>query len=100
MYRQEIAALTRESGYLTPILKERRKIYTGTINRRVKHLQREHKLVKAGQYVGIWKTIRAAIGTVTVILLSTDIGMAIGTAFGLAAGSYPDRKAKWEGRGI
>ena len=81
--------------------KERRKSYLKTINNIVKHLQKQHKLVTEGQYIGIGLAIGVGIGTALGVALdNTGVGTAIGTALGVAIGSYMDRKAKEEGRVI
>jgi hypothetical protein len=81
--------------------KEERKSYSQSLNNIIKHLQKEHKLVTEGHYMGIGMAIGTGIGTA--IGAGTDnvgTGLPIGTALGIALGSYLDKKAKKEGRVI
>jgi len=79
--------------------KEKRKSYFKTINNIIKHLQKQHKLVNEGHYIGIGMAIGAGIGTALgAIFENPGVGTGIGTAVGLAIGTYLDKKAKKEGR--
>ena len=102
LFQQEITELTKELGLLIQIPdKEGRKSYSKTINNIIQHLQKQHKLVKEGQYIGIGFAIGVGIGTALGVALGNPgIGPAIGTGIGLAIGSYLDKKAKREGRVI
>ena len=102
LFQQEITTLTKELSYLiqTPN-KETRKRYFKTIGNITKHLQKQHKLVTKGQYIGICMAIGAGTGAALgAVLGNAGIGPALGTAIGLAIGSYLDKKAKKEGRVI
>jgi len=98
----EITQLTQDLGNLVQMSdKERRKSYLKTINNIVKHLQKQHKLVSEGHYIGIGMAIGVGIGTaIGAALDNPGIGAPIGTAIGIAIGSYLDKKAKKEGRVI
>jgi len=100
MFQQEISTLTKELSYLLQMPnKETRKRYFKTIGNITKHLQKQHKLVTKGQYIGIYMAIGAGIGVALGAALgNAGIGPAIGTAIGLAIGSYMDKKAEKEGR--
>jgi len=81
--------------------KERRRSYLKQISVIVKHLQKQHKLVTEGYYMGIGLAIGAAIGVALGAALGNPgIGPGIGVALGVAIGGYLDRKAKKEGRVI
>ena len=81
--------------------KENRKSYLKQIKSLVKHLQKEHKLVTEGQYMGIGLAIGVGIGAaVGAALDNPSIGTAIGVAIGIAIGRYLDTKAKKEGKVI
>ena len=102
MLQPEITTLTQELGYIaqTPN-KETRKSYFKTINTIIKHLQKQHKLVTEGHYMGIGIAIGVGIGAaLSAALGNPGIGPAIGIALGLAIGRYLDNKAKKEGRVI
>jgi len=99
--QQEVTTLTQDLCYLAQWSKERRRSYFKKINTIVKHLQKQHKLVSEGYYIGIGFAIGVAIGAALGAALGNPgIGPAIGTALGLAIGSYLDKKAKKEGRVI
>ena len=101
-FQQEVTGLTQELGNLIQMPdKERRKSYFKMINNIIKHLQKHHKLVTKGQYVGIGLLIGVGVSTALGAALDNPgIGPAIGAAIGLAIGSYLDKKAKDEGRVI
>ncbi len=100
--QQEITGLAKELSLLIQIPnRENSKSYFKAINDIVKHLQKEHKLVKAGQNKGKWIGISLGISTALGIVLdNVGGGVAIGVAIGIAIGSYMDKKAKEEGRVI
>ena len=100
--QQEITTLTQDLGNLVQMPdKGGRKRYLKKINRIVKHLQSEHKLVTQGQNVGLWIAIGSGIGVALGAGMDNvgggiPIGIAIGTAVGIAL----DAKAKREDRVI
>jgi len=99
IFQQDISQLTQDLGYLVHTPKEKRKSYFKTINNIIKHLQKHHKLISEGHYIGIGMTIGAGIGTALgAIFENLGIGTGIGTAIGLAIGVYLDKQAKKEGR--
>lgn len=102
-FKQDITGLLQEIGYVVGMAmsREKRKSYFKRINIIIKHLQKQHKLVSEGYYIGIGTAIGTGIGVA--IGAATDnvgVGTPIGMAIGLAIGSYLDRKAKKEGRVI
>ena len=102
MFQPEITRLAEDLGNLIQIPnKEERKSYLKTINSMVKHLQKQHKLVREGQYMGIGTAFGAGFGAALGAALDNpSIGTAIGTALGLAIGRYLDNRAKNEGKVI
>ena len=101
-FQGEITRLTQELSLLIQMPnKEKRKGYNKSINGMVKHLQKTHKLVSKGHYMGIGIAIGMGIGTAIGIALDNPgIGPTIGTGIGVAIGSYLDKKAQKEGRVI
>ena len=102
-FKQDITGLLQEIGYVVGMAMsgEKRKSYVRRINIIIKHLQKQHKLVSEGYYIGIWM----AIGTATGVAIgagsdNVGVGIPIGIGIGVAVGSYLDRKAKKEGRVI
>ena len=102
LFQQEISTLTKELSYLVQMPnKETRKRYFKTIGNITKHLQKQHKLVTKGQYIGICTGIGAGVGAALgAVIGNAGIGPALGTAIGLAIGKYLDKKAEKEGRVI
>ena len=100
MFQQDITRLIEDLGYLVQMPnKEMGKSYSKTINNIVKHLQKQHKLVREGQKKGIWIGVGMGIGTaIGAALDNAGIGIAIGVAIGVAIGNYMDKKAKEEGK--
>ena len=102
IYQQEISAYLGELGNLSQMRdKTRLKYYTKKLNRMVKHLQSQHKLVPQGHNVGIWTAIGTAIGVaIGAGMESVGMGIPIGTAIGVAIGMLLDSRAKKEDRVI
>ena len=83
------------------VAKEERKSYFRRVNDFVKHLQKQHKLVTEGYYMGIGIAIGLAVSAgIGTALGNPGVGTGIGIALGLAIGKYLDNKAKKEGRVI
>ena len=100
-FQPEITKLAEGLYYVFNISKEERKSYFKTISNITKHLQKKHKLVTEGQYMGMWTGIGIAIGAALgAIFDNPGAGTAIGIAIGLAIGRYMDNKAKKEGKFI
>ncbi|MFC1903282.1 hypothetical protein ACFLXJ_06355 [Chloroflexota bacterium] len=100
--QQEITVFVQELGYLIQSpQKEGRKRYFRAINRIIQHFQHEHKLVKSGQYVGLWMAIGSGIGVaIGAGMGSVGGGIPIGVAIGTGIGMMLDAKAKKEGKVI
>ena len=101
IFQQDITQLTQDLGYLAQWSKEKRKGYFKKLNNITKHLQKHHKLVAEGHYIGIGIAIGVAIGAgIGTALGKPGLGPGIGIALGLAIGAYLDNKAKKEDRVI
>ena len=95
MFQPEITKLAEGLYYTFNMPKEESKSYSTTINNITKHLQKQHKLVKEGQYMGIGIAIGIGIGAAFgAIFENPSAGTAIGIAIGVAIGKYMDNKAK------
>lgn len=97
--KQEITALTNDLANLSLMSKAARKSYFKALGDITKHLQKQHKLVTEGQYIGIGMAIGGAIGVALSAVLEGG-GLPIGIGIGAAFGFYLDAKAKKEGRVI
>ena len=102
LLQQDITRLVQDLGNLVQIPdKEQRKSYFNMIKSIIKHLQKQHKLVTEGQYMGIGVVIGVGIGAALGAALdSPGAGTGIGTVIGILIGNYLDKKAKKEGRVI
>ena len=103
--QQEITEFARGLGNLVQMPKQvidkERKRYKNMLNTITGHLQKQHKLVTKGHYMGICMAIGSGIGvTLSAGLDKTAFGMPIGIAIGAAIGSALDARAKKEGRVI
>ena len=98
--QQEITQLVPELALLLQSPDKRvRKAYKKQLDLITKHLQKEHKLVSKGYYMGIWTGIGIAIGSgIGTAIGNPGIGSGLGIAIGLAVGTYLDKKAEREGR--
>ena len=102
LLQQEITRIIQELSLLIQMPdKEGRKSYLKMINNITKHLQKKHKLVTKGYYIGIAMAIGFGISTaIGAALDKAGIGPAVGIVLGLAIGGYLDKKAEKEGRVI
>ena len=101
LFQPEIANLSKELSDLVQMSKEKRKSYFKMINKIIKHLQKQHKLITEGQNLGIWIAIGVALGVALGAGLdNVGAGIAIGVGIGVAMGAGLDAKAKKEGRVI
>ncbi|HSQ87815.1 hypothetical protein [Romboutsia sp.] len=75
------------------------KEHKSKINGIISHLQKEHKLVTEGYYVGIYMSMGISLGLVFGLLLFDNIalGLPIGLSIGVAIGSSKDADAKKKG---
>lgn len=95
--KQEITALTNDLANLSLMSKEAKKGYFKAIGDITKHLQKQHKLVTEGQYIGIGMAIGSGVGVALSAALE-GAGLPLGIGIGAAFGYYLDNKAKREGR--
>jgi len=102
IFQQDISTLTQDVGNLVQMGdKDKRKAHSKTISRVVGHLQKHHKLVNEGQYMGIGMSIGTGIGVALgAITDNVGSGIPIGVGIGVAIGAGLDAKAKKEGRVI
>ncbi len=103
MFQSEISGLVEDINYVInmSMSKEKRQSYSKRLNNIVKHLQKQHKLVTEGQYLGIGLALGTAIGVA--IGAGSDnvgVGIPIGIGIGIAIGAGLDAKAKKEGKVI
>ena len=101
IFQQDITQLPRDLWDIALMPEGWHRGYSRKIGNITKHLQKDHKLVTQGQYVGMWGGIGMAIGFG--INAAADFegqGLAIGVAIGVAVGFALDKKAKKEGRVI
>ena len=102
IFKEEISALAQDVSYLVHADdKDRRKAHLKTINGIVGHLQKQHRLVPEGYYLGIGLAIGAGIGAALgAAMEGIGGGIPIGVGIGLALGAALDAKARKENRVI
>ncbi|MFH1652344.1 MAG: hypothetical protein ABID87_09645 [Chloroflexota bacterium] len=99
LYRQEVERLVGEMGNLAQLPgREALHQYRKALDVIVKHLTREHKLVRKGQNMALWIGIGVALGSGLSAALDNPGLSGMGIALGLAIGAYLDKKAEKEGR--
>jgi len=100
IFQQDISTLVQDIGNLTQLPdKDRKKSYFKTIDNITKHLQKQHKLVNEGYYIGIGMAIGSGIGVALgAALEKVGGGIPIGVGTGLAIGTALDAKAKKDDR--
>ena len=100
IFQKDITTLVQDIGNLTQLPdKNRQKSYFKTIDKVTNHLQKQHKLVNEGYYIGIGMAIGSGIGVALgAALEKVGGGIPIGVGIGLAIGAALDAKAKREGR--
>lgn len=78
------------------VLKEHRKL----INNIISHLEKEHKLISEGYYLGIYMSIGISLGFVFGLVTFDNIalGLPIGMCIGIGIGAGLDADAKKKGR--
>ncbi|MGB2957519.1 MAG: hypothetical protein WBG01_02815 [Bacteroidota bacterium] len=100
-FQGEINTLASRLGNVEEFSKEERKEYSRTRKKLTEHLQKKHKLVPEGYYVGVGValgiSIGVAIGTAIQVI---GAGIGIGLALGAAIGSSLDAQAKKDGKVI
>ena len=102
LLRQDVTTLVQDVGNLVQMTdREKRKTYFKSVKRIVGHLQKQHRLVTEGYYMGIGMVIGTGIGVALGAAMDTvGSGIPIGIGIGMAIGAALDIKAKKEGRVI
>lgn len=100
MFQQDISTLVQDVGNLIHLTdKQRQKVYFKSMDKITNHLQKQHKLVNEGYYMGIGIAIGSGIGVALGATLEQfGGGIPIGVGIGLAIAAALDAKAKKEGR--
>lgn len=100
LLRQDVTTLVHDVGNLVQMTdREKRKTYFKSVKRIVGHLQKQHKLVTEGYYMGIGVAIGTGIGVALGIAMDeVGGGIPIGIGIGVAIGAALDAKARKEGR--
>jgi hypothetical protein len=100
LHQQDVATVSRDLGNIIQLNdKEGRKAYHKTINKIIGHLQKQHKLVTEGYYMGIFMAIGTGFGVaIGAVTDNVGSGIPIGVGVGVAIGVALDAKAKKEGR--
>jgi hypothetical protein len=98
-FRGDLSKLIQDLGGLVQSSKEEKKNYERKIKEITTHLQKKHRLVAEGTYVGFGIAIGPAIG----VALGTGMGnigagIGIGVGIGVAIGSAMEAKAKKDGK--
>jgi len=104
-FREEITKLVKNLGDPASLTKEERKNHSRVINTTTKHLTKHHKLISAGQYVGIGVGLGLVFGAAFgIVFEDVGFGIAVGAGIGLVIGAVIgtslDAKAKKKGRVI
>jgi hypothetical protein len=78
------------------------KQYKQLINHIISHLQKKHKLIQEGYYLGIFMSLGMSLGIVFGITVFDNFGLGIpiGMCMGLAIGAGMDADAKKKGKTI
>ena len=100
LFQKDISDLIQDVGNLVQLAdKERQKSYFKSIDKITNHLQKQHKLVNEGYYMGFGIAIGSGIGVALgAALEQIGGGIPIGVGIGVAIGAALDAKAKKEGR--
>lgn len=78
LHRDGVTTILKNIGDPTNSTRDERKKHSRAINTITKHLKRHHKLVIAGQYIGI------------LVAMGQALGLSFGVAFGKAFGDVSD----------
>ena len=100
MFRQDISTLVQDVGNIIHLTdKQRQKAYFKSMDKIANHLQKQHKLVNEGYYMGIGIAIGSGLGfALGAAFKQFGGGIPIGVGIGLAIGAALDAKAKKEDR--
>ena len=100
MFKEDVATLVQDASNISQMpTREGRKQYLKSMNSIVGHLQKQHKLVTEGYYIGLGVAIGSGIGVaIGVAMDSIGSGIPIGVGVGIAIGAALEAKAKKEDR--
>jgi len=100
LFQQDISVIVGDVANLAQYDdKGKRRSYFKSLNLIVGHLQRQHKIVTEGYYMGICMAIGAGIGVALGVAMDhIGSGIPIGVGIGVAIGAALDAKAKKDGR--
>ena len=100
-FEREIKKRAEGLANLTQSSQEERKSYLNTIRNISNHLQKHHKLIAEGYYIGVGGGIGLVLGAAIGLALDNIVlGPGLGLVLGAAIGSAMDAKAKKEGKVI
>ncbi len=98
-FQGDISKLVQDLGRLIQTSKEEKKNYDKKTKEITTHLQKKHKLVAEGTYVGFGIALGPAIGVaIGSGLGNIGAGIGIGVGIGVAIGSALEAKAKKDGK--
>jgi hypothetical protein len=98
-FQGDISKLVQDLGGLVQSSKEEKKNYDRKIKEITSHLQKKHKLVAEGTYVGFGIALGPAIGVaIGSGMGNVGAGIGIGVGIGVVIGSGLEAKAKKDGK--
>jgi hypothetical protein len=98
-FQSDVTKLAQDLGGLVQSSKEEKKNYDRKIKEITSHLQKKHKLVAEGTYVGFGIAVGPAIGVALGSGMgNVGAGIGIGVGIGVAIGSALEAKAKKDGK--
>jgi hypothetical protein len=98
-FQSDISKLAQALGGLIQSSKEEKKNYDRKIKEITSHLQKKHKLVAEGTYVGFGIALGPAIGVaIGSGMGNVGAGLGIGIGIGVVIGSALEAKAKKDGK--
>jgi len=98
-FQGDISKLAQDLGGLVQSSKEEKKNYDRKIKEITSHLQKKHKLIAEGTYVGFGIAVGLALGVALGSGMgNVGAGIGIGIGIGLAIGSALEAKAKKDGK--
>jgi hypothetical protein len=98
-FQVDITKLAQDLGGLVQSSKEEKKIFDKKIREITSHLQKKHKLIAEGTYVGFGIAVGPAIGVALGSGMgNVGAGTGIGIGIGVAIGSALEAKAKKDGK--
>ncbi len=100
MLQQDVTTLGQDVGnlvYSANIAGQRR--YRKSMDKIVRHLEKQHKIVREGYYMGFMIAIGSGLGVALgAVMDNVGSGIPIGVGIGTAIGAFLDAKARREGR--